>query len=329
MRTRHYWKTYHEAKLNYFLKVWGLALLIVNEAGDPWKKSKRGRRPKFTSKMHAAICIFMKYFDLTYRDIEGSSELLIKLQIDHSTVGWAMKRIPVNYVKKAIRNLNFRISELCSEGAFIVDSTGIKTDRDVEGRFILEKREKKEFLKLHILVKYFPNEGLLSVANAHVTKSNRHDSPIFRNKLLTEEVAEKDTVIFGDKAYYAFATFEKIYDLGMKPVIPPKNWKSKSMTKRTLRRRALFDYNNDLRKKFRGMIEGVFGGLETEYGNRTRCRTHHARNVSILLLALSHNLKTYQKALTLKQLQISPIRKKKAVLLAAFAAKDKKSWPYS
>ena len=100
--------------------------------------------------------------------------------------------------------------------------------------------------------------GLVSIANAHVTKSNRHDSPIFRNKLLKPDVAEKGTIVFGDKAYYAFATFEKIYDFGMKPVIPPKNWKSKSMTKRTLRRRALFDYNNDLRKKFRGMSRSVW-----------------------------------------------------------------------
>lgn len=323
MRTRHYWNLYHKAKLNDFLKVWKLALEIVEGLGDPWKRSKRGRRPKFTSKKHAAVCIFMKYFGLTYRKIEGSAELLMRLSIDHSTVGWAMKRLPVSYIKKAIKRLHFRISDLCSEGAFIVDSTGIRTDREVEGKFILEKREKKEFLKLHVFVKYFPNEGLVSIANAHVTKSNRHDSPIFRNKLLKPDVAEKGTIVFGDKAYYAFATFEKIYDLGMKPVIPPKNWKSKSMTKRTLRRRALFDYNNDLRKKFRGMIEGVFGGLETEYGNRTRCRNHHTRSVSALLLALSHNLKTYQKALTLKQLQISPVRKRKTVLLAAFAAKNK------
>ena len=78
MRTRHYWNLYHKAKLNDFLKVWKLALDIVEGLGDPWKRSKRGKRPKFTSKKHAAVCIFMKYFGLTYRKIEGSAELLMR-----------------------------------------------------------------------------------------------------------------------------------------------------------------------------------------------------------------------------------------------------------
>ncbi len=51
--------------------------------------------------------------------------------------------------------------------------------------------------------------------------------------------------------------------------------------------------NNKDTYRLRGLIEAVFGGLETKYGNRTRCRLHKSRRVDCLLMVVSHNLRTY------------------------------------
>jgi hypothetical protein len=74
--------------------IFKLAMRIVEMLGPPWETSRRGRKPKFMPKEHAAICIYMRLFNLTYRDVEREMPLLLSKGIDHSTVGWAMQRLP-------------------------------------------------------------------------------------------------------------------------------------------------------------------------------------------------------------------------------------------
>jgi len=54
--------------------------------------------------------------------------------------------------------------------------------------------------------------------------------------------------------------------------------------------------DNTSRKQNRGLVEGVFGGLETETGMELRCRKEHHRDIYLCLLALKHNLRTYMRA---------------------------------
>jgi hypothetical protein len=56
--------------------------------------------------------------------------------------------------------------------------------------------------------------------------------------------------------------------------------------------------------KLQGLIEAVFGGLEMKYGNRTRCRLHRSRKIDCLLMVVSHNLHTYMRAVTIRELKI-------------------------
>ncbi|MFQ6137266.1 MAG: hypothetical protein ACE5PM_08810 [Candidatus Hydrothermarchaeales archaeon] len=62
--------------------------------GSPWRTSRRGRGPEFTPKEHAAICIYVRYFNYSYGNAEGAVPPLISRIIDYSTMGWAMKRLP-------------------------------------------------------------------------------------------------------------------------------------------------------------------------------------------------------------------------------------------
>ena len=64
-----------------------------------------------------------------------------------------------------------------------------------------------------------------------------------------------------------------------------------------------FELHRDI-YRYRGLIEGVFGGTETKYGNRTRCRLRKSRRIDCLLMVVSHNLRTYMRALALRELGI-------------------------
>jgi len=156
-----YWKAYHASKINNHRHILNLIMQIVEALGSPWRTSKRGRKPKFLPKEHAAICIYMRYFN-------------------PSTVGWAIQRMPVKYIKKAIKLLHLETQSLLREGVFIADSTGIETDRYKDAKIVLREAERREFRKLHVIADYFYGHGIFSVACAGESFGHSHDSPAFR-----------------------------------------------------------------------------------------------------------------------------------------------------
>ncbi|MBU7046486.1 MAG: hypothetical protein HXS54_08620, partial [Theionarchaea archaeon] len=66
-----------------------------------------------------------------------------------------------------------------------------------------------------------------------------------------------------------------------------------------IRVKARNDFYESLYKNFRGMVEGVFGGMETAYGNKTRCRLHRTRQTDVMLMVVVQNLKAQFKVLNL------------------------------
>jgi hypothetical protein len=243
----------------------------------------------------------MRYFDYSYRDIEGTIPALIFKSIDHSTVGWAMQRIPAEYVSKALKLLHVEIHKLLRKGVFIADSTGIETDRYEEATIMLEETKRREFRKLHIIADYFHKHGIVSVACAGESSGNAHDSPVFR-QIFDPEIC-RDGLLLGDSAYDAVENFKMAYDNNLRPVVKPRDCPHSARTKGIrIRRRALRDFDEAVYKQFRGIVEGIFGGLETRYGNRTRCRLEHTRRVSILLMALAHNIRAYARAIALVEI---------------------------
>lgn len=224
--------------------------------------------------------------------------LLISQSIDHSTIGWAMQRVPVEYVSKALKLLHVEINSLLLDGMFIADSTGIETDRYNDTTVMLRETKMRGFRKLHVITDYFYTHGITSIACAGEGPGNANDSPAFR-KIFDPEVC-RDGLLFGDSAYDALENFKLAYENNLHPVIKPRNWHHSARTKGIrIRRRALRDFDGELYKKFRGIVEGVFGGLETRYGNRTRCRLEHTRRVSIMPMALAHNIRAYARAIAL------------------------------
>ncbi|MEM2618843.1 MAG: hypothetical protein QW356_05110 [Candidatus Hadarchaeales archaeon] len=89
--------------------------------------------------------------NLSYRQFEGASPLVLGETIDHSTIGWAFKRLTPPYARLLLRFLARRIEPLLQPEFFVMDSTGISTNF-YRKRRILRWQRKKVFLKLHAFV---------------------------------------------------------------------------------------------------------------------------------------------------------------------------------
>jgi hypothetical protein len=267
---------------------------------------------------YAAVVIYRKHFDMTLRDAEGDTPLLMAKRLDHSNIWWGLQRIPALYIKRAIELLFRLISGIFPPDMFISDSTGVSTDRYTRrrgpklrptdkpppngrkgqengqcGKWVLKT------LKLHALVGYHIRFGFLMARSALVTKSEANDSPLL--KQLLKGVRGNGEPLLLDRGYDSVENYELGRKHGFNPVIKLRDVGPRGLVRHEMAK--IFAKNKKLYRR-RGLIEGVFGGLETKYGNRTRCRRPKSRRIDCLLMVVSHNLRSYMRALALKKLEI-------------------------
>jgi len=318
MRSAGYWKSYHASKTNEKRQVFRLCRRVVRKLGPPWQVAKRGRPPDHQPGEYAAIVIYRKHFHMVLRVVEGDTPLILGKRVDHSDIWWSLQRIPAGYVDRAIKLLFEFVVELFPPDLFISDATGIKTDRYVKrkrpklqpkdkpppkGR---EKREKEasgnrelEILKLHVLIGYHIELGLLIVRSALITKGVAHESP--RLKRLLKEVRGDGKPLLLDPGYDSEDNYKLARSHEFDPVIKLRRVEPRGFVRREMAKN--FAKNKDI-YRLRGLIEAIFGGLETKYGSRTRCRLPRSRRIDCLLMVVSHNLRTYMRALALKEMKI-------------------------
>ena len=100
-----YWKWYHRSQENGVLEVFKAISQLVEQHDPPWEVSFRGRPPRITPREYASLCIFMRYYNLTYREIALHAEILVGKSIDHSSIGWAMQRVSPGYLDELVHDL--------------------------------------------------------------------------------------------------------------------------------------------------------------------------------------------------------------------------------
>lgn len=318
MRSTGYWRSYHASKANEKRQVYRLCRRVVRKLGPPWQVAKRGRPPDHKPEEYAQIAVYRKHFCMALRVAEGDTPLVLGKRLDHSNIWWALQRISTDYLDRAIELLFGLISELFLPDIFISDATGVRTDRYVKrrGRRLRpmdkpppkwrkcgEKRPSEdrelETLKLHALIGYNIKLGLLIVRSALITKGEAHESP--RLKRLLRGVKGNGEFLLLDKGFDSEDIYELAKRHGFNPVIKLRDVEPRGLVRREMAKN--FADNRDT-YRLRGLIEAVFGGLETKYGNRTRCRLRQSRKVDCLLMVVSHNLRTYMRALAIKELKI-------------------------
>lgn len=294
-----YWTARHSSKLDNVEQIFKIAERLVRRLPPPWECAKRGRRPKFSARKHAAICATAQCFDYTYREVEGQALFFMGKTIDHSTVGWALKRLRRNYVKLLIVLLRREIARLVKCELYMVDSTGISTPRLRRRRKALKMLWAHEFLKLHALVGYSRRAGALVVIAARVTRDNVHDCTQLGRLLVG--VGANGEPLLGDRGYDSQRNLELALKHGFKPVIKPRSLEYHGVFRRQMLRE--FKRNRKLYRR-RGIVEAFFGGIENRYGARTRCKLPTTKATSIPLIAVAHNLRTLARVRAMKEMKI-------------------------
>jgi hypothetical protein len=287
-----YWKSYEKANIKDYRKVWNISKQIVKEEELPFKPSKRGRPPKLPLWMYPCLAILYVYFDDPFRGTEQLLTLLTGKTLDHSNIIRWFGKLNPDYIDKLVYNVHAEVIKQSDKGDYIADSSGVTCDRYREtvsrGQTIRELID----WKLHIFVQYLFVLGLVSIVSVWPTHGDGGDSPAYRDHLLKPERVKKNRKCHADKAYFGKENIEKTKEAKLIPNFVPKEIRyTDSMLKK-----AVKEYDNEARKKNRGLVETPFGGLETEMHMKIRCRKAHHRDIATSLLALKHNIKTLLRA---------------------------------
>ena len=97
--------------------------------------------------------------------------------MDHSSFGWAMQRIPPEYLNELVYDMYLYADCILKGGLYITDSTGFTCDRYEIKDAAMKEKKMKQTVKLHIAVKYYPRYGVTVLITGRVTHGTAHDSP--------------------------------------------------------------------------------------------------------------------------------------------------------
>ena len=294
-----YWKRYRRADIKNHRKVWSFLDEVIDELGLPFPVQMRGRKPKLAHEVYAKTAVYLVYFDVRLRDMQSELHRLEGNSIDFTNIDRWFLKTDDEWVRKATQLLHEKMEPMFRKACYITDSTKVTTTRyyettrlDSEGKRVLDLLT----LKLHLLVVYFITAGIVSIANFHLTHGDANDSPIMNKYLLENVRLRKGRKNHADKGYWSKENILKNKKKGLQPNIVPKEVDNHGLTLKT----AIAEYDNEERKKYRGIIEGVFGGMTTDQGMKTRFKLDRARKLHMALLAFTHEIRTYFRAIVYK-----------------------------
>ncbi|MFQ5800323.1 MAG: transposase [Candidatus Hydrothermarchaeales archaeon] len=272
-----YYKNYERAGINTNRFLARAARRVVRRLGPPFKAYKRGRKLSLEPEKAGVVVIVQAAQNKTFRSAEDVAAQLYK-RVDHVTIWRYFRRIRTGWVKHAVSLLyNMIHIQLKKTRIYMLDSTCFLCVRS------------GVLLKLHVLVSYFVDLGLLVIARAEATLFYRHDAPVAER--LLETATGDGEPLLGDRGYDSKGLRRKARRQGFAP-----NIKFRRQSEPTTQEQAHGVGFDEEGYRMRGVVEGLFGGSEVRYGNETRCRLTSHRLKDVLLKALSFNLRAYLRA---------------------------------
>ena len=280
----------HSAKVDNVKAVYKTAYTLVKRLPPPWKRSKRGRPPKFSAHQHAAICITMVCLDLRYREVEGLAPAFLDETIDHSTPGKTFKRMGIRYARLLFGLLRKKLKGEVEFDLYIPDTTGISTPHLKTRVKVLKKVRERESLKLHAFIGYSKKAGALVVISARVTKLDVPDGT--QLEYLLRGFVGNGEPMPADKGYDSEKNLKLAMKHGLKPLIKPRDIEyhglfRKEMVREFKRNRKLY--------RMRGVVEAVFAGLANRYWSHVRFKRVRTKILGMLFMLVAHNLRTYMR----------------------------------
>lgn len=285
-----FWPVYEKVQQVDKFSVFGLILEAALAVGEPyWQPtSKRGRKHKLPPMNEGAVLLFCMYFGLTHRGMASDAKLLLGVGIDQSIMSRYAERIPLGWMFAVGERLDAMVDGFDDQSVAIADSTEYAADTRKAVKRVLEETKRKETAKEHVLVKYRPNSGILTVKGSETSEEG--DSPAAKRLLPSLKPGEV-LAFLGDAAYDVEEIFRLCYLLlGAVPIVCRHDGRKRGFYRKKARR----DYDDSMRKQFRGMVEGLFGGTTVRYGNLVRSRKHREKELAAMMVSV--NLRALLKA---------------------------------
>ena len=285
-----YWKRYDRRyKVNNILNLCSFIRSKARKLGEPFsKRGKRGRNFKISPYDYLVSFILYTHLDLSLRDNEFLSMAIFGEHVDHSTFGKAYGRIPYSYLRRLLVLMRNEIDNLIKERpVLIADSTGVRIDRRCGKAMIgCKTTKRRDHDKLTILVEYYPENMLISISNADALI---YSDPL-SSAMMLEKLDTRSDYFFGDAGFDSEVLYMVCFGKGIKPVVKQRSYERR---RGRLRKRAMECFDQNLYRRYRGVIEGVLGGLENRRLLFTRYRKESMRAKHIIAMALIHNINTY------------------------------------
>ncbi len=298
-----FWPVYEKVQAVDKVSVFNLIVEVGAEVGEPYQQPERGRKHKLSAVKEGAVLAFCMYYDYTHGGLAVDAPGVFGVRFDQSLLSHYADRVPVSWLMTVSERVDGLVDWFDPDSVGILDSTEFAKDTHKSVKRVFEEVRQKETVKEHILVKYRPNSGLTTVKASETTKAKAGDSPAAQ-KLLPVLKPHEVIAMFGDSAYDVEAIFKICYLQLMAMAIICEH---KGREKGFYRRKARKDYDNQMRKQYRGMVEGVFGATTVKYDNKIRWRTHEDKELAAIIL--SYNLHALLKAKILHEFKGEKLRK--------------------
>lgn len=287
-----FWKVYDRAQIKSYRKVWNTTQTFISEQEIPFEFSQRGRKPNLTREELVGMAILYVYFDLDFREVEHLLSLLVNKQLDHSNCVRWFGKLTQEYANTLVFKVHKKMLEINDAGDYIADSTKVTCDRYKKVIKAGEELLELQTWKLHTLVMYLVSLGAVSIVSVFASRGEANDSPPLRKKHIKKRKLIPGRRLHADKGFFGKENITKCKEAGLVPNIVPMD---KEYTDSYLKKYVKNEYDNESRKKIRGLVETVYGGLETETLMKVRCRKPHHRDIYLCLMGLKHQLRTYMR----------------------------------
>ncbi|XRO75364.1 transposase [Methanocaldococcus sp. 28A] len=171
---------------------------------------------------------------------------------------------------------------------YIADSAGVSINRLYSECIYRGKRTKRRvFGKLHILACYYPNYGYIPVVAARWGTNYSSDSANLLEMLKQIDFLDIEYLL-ADSGYDCCELFEYSLNHNISPIVKTKEFKWDYKTNK-VRKRIKGMFNQNL-YRYRGVVESIFGGLETKNRLKLNDRLLNIRRNSTIAAAIVHNI---------------------------------------
>lgn len=268
-------------------KLYKMVLSFAEKLGNPYPVKRKGRKPKLQPYEYAAYIGYMTLIKgAPFRIMEFESELYTQKHVDHSTFVVNFEKVPVEYYLTLVEEAGAYLDRLLEHSdQYVVDSTAITTPltfvTEIKGKKVIEKIEYRS----HVIASIHSQDNCVCIRTALST--TKHIADCEGAKRMLERGKISRITLHGDMGYDYERVYDACYKNNIKPNIRPQNYASKQDVFRII---GITEYDDDERKKHRGVIEPIFGGLTNAGLMVTRLKKESKILCYGAIILLRHNI---------------------------------------